>query len=552
MLDFILKLFSADFMPHGMCYLWDPTVLWLNVLSDILIAVSYYAIPFLLFRFARRRGDIPFTGIFVAFGVFILACGTTHLMAALTVWTPVYRLDGLIKLITAMASVITFFMLRPLIPALIALPSPSELARVNSNLAREIEERRVAEDQVRRINEDLESRVAQRTAERHALEHQLVQSQKMEAVGRLAGGIAHDFNNLLTVILGYNDMLRDHLGNDAGGLEYTEEIQQAAQRASSLTGQLLTFSRRQVAVPRVMDLNQVVRQIEKMLRRIIGEDVALELHLSAARPHVHADPTNMDQVIMNLAVNARDAMPHGGRLLIETAEVELTAEDAGSRVDVQPGKYVMLAVSDNGAGMDEATRVRIFEPFFTTKEQGKGTGLGLSIVYGIVKQNGGEILVYSKPAQGSVFKVYLPLVPAEVEPLPASGPPPQPVRATETVLLVEDEDQVRNLAHTMLARAGYRVLEARDPEEALRAAAEYEGHIHLLLTDVVMPRKSGTELAAQLLAARPEIRVLYMSGYTDNNVVNHSILGAGTPFLQKPFTSAGLHSKVREALSPAS
>ena len=313
--EFFQKLFaSKDFMPHGMCYSWDPGVLWLNVVSDSLIAAAYYAIPVLVFYFVTKRRDISFKGVYIAVGIFVLACGTTHLMGAVTVWNPVYRLEGVIKVTTALASIVTFALLVPMMPMLISLPSPGQMARANLSLAREIQERRVAEEEVHRINEELEGRVAKRAAEHRALEDQLLQSQKMEAVGRLAGGVAHDFNNLLTVILGYNEMLRDHVRNDSAALEYADEVLHAAERASALTNQLLAFSRRQVAVPRVVDLNEIVQGIDKMLRRIIGEDVQLETDLSPDIPAVKVDPSQIDQVIMNLAVNSRDAMPDGGKL----------------------------------------------------------------------------------------------------------------------------------------------------------------------------------------------------------------------------------------------
>jgi signal transduction histidine kinase/CheY-like chemotaxis protein len=547
-LEFFHQLLSQEYMPHGMCYFWDPAVLWLHAISDGLIAAAYYAIPFLLFYFVRKRRDVAFQGIFVAFGIFIVACGTTHLMGVVTVWNPVYRLEGVIKAITALASVATFAMLVPRMPSLIALPSPAQMAGANLSLAREIGERRAAEEEVRRINEDLEVRVAQRAAEHSALEDQLLQSQKMEAVGRLAGGVAHDFNNLLTVILGYNEMLRDQVRLDATALEFADEVRRAAERASALTNQLLAFSRRQVAVPRVVDLNEIVRGIDKMLQRIIGEDIQLEARLSPSIPAVKVDPSHIDQVIMNLAVNSRDAMPKGGKLTIETAAVELTGEYADRHIGVPAGHYVMLAVSDTGSGMDAVTRARLFEPFFTTKEKGKGTGLGLSIVYGIVKQNGGEILVYSEPGRGTAFKIYLPAVMAAAEPLLRDGERAIAAPATETILLVEDDPQVRSLTRTMLARIGYRVLEAESADQALQIAAAHEGPLHLLLTDVVMPRMSGTDLARNVLAARPAVRVLYMSGYTDNGVIDQGMLAADTPFIQKPFTSAGLRRKVREVL----
>jgi signal transduction histidine kinase len=557
------------FMPHGMCFQWDPAVLWLNVLSDSLIAAAYYAIPVLLFYFSRRRPDIPFNWIFVAFGAFILACGTTHLLGAVTVWHPIYRLDGVVKAVTALASVATFLLLIPLMPALISLPSPSQLKRINATLATEIEERSAAEAEVRRINEELEQRVASRTADykqaadslqqalqdlrgemrrREDLEQQLLQSQKMEAVGRLAGGVAHDFNNLLTVILGYSEMLRDRVKTDPVALEYADEVRVASERASSLTNQLLAFSRRQVTMPRIVDLNELVGQIDKMLRRIIGEDLRLKTRLDAALPAVSVDPTHIDQVIMNLAVNSRDAMPNGGILTIETARVELTEKYAETHIDLRPGLYAMLTVSDTGSGMDAATRARIFEPFFTTKEKGKGTGLGLSIVYGIVKQNGGEILVYSEPGRGTAFKIYLPAVHAVAPAAPMVPAEIATEPATETILLVEDEDQIRSLTRTILTRQGYRVLEFAAPTAALQYLREQSLAIDLLLTDIVMPQMSGLELAREVKASHMRIKVLFMSGYTDSTVTGLEMVTLDTPFIQKPFTVTALLDKVREAL----
>jgi signal transduction histidine kinase len=548
-LEYFRNLFSTQFMPHGMCYFWDPAVLWLNAVSDLLIAASYYAIPFLLFYFVRKRRDIAFSGIFVAFGVFILACGTAHLMGTITIWHPIYRFEGVIKAITALASAATFAMLVPLMPALIALPSPSQMAKANRSLAHEIEERRAAEEEVRKINEELEDRVVKRTAERQSLEQQLIQSQKMEAVGQLAGGVAHDFNNLLTVILGYAEMLRQHARQDGLAVEYAEEIHLAAHRASDLTNQLLAFSRRQISIPRVVSLNEVVKQVEKMLRRIVSEDIRLETRLAGGIHPVKVDPALIQQVIMNLVVNARDAMPDGGLLTIETAEVELNSEYAGRHIGVEAGRYNMLVVSDTGTGMDDATRARLFEPFFTTKEQGKGTGLGLSIVYGIVKQSGGEILVYSEPGHGTAFKIYLPSVTSTPEPLP--GPVDEgggTVPAVETVLLVEDDHQVRGLTRTILTTRGYRVLDAASPADALKILAEPEWTIDLLITDIVMPGMNGADLALQAAAARPGIRVLFMSGYTEGGVINRGMITPDTPFIQKPFTSAALSRKILEVL----
>ena len=562
MIEFFANILSGiPFMPHGMCFQWDPGVLWLHVISDILTAAAYYAIPLLLFYFSRRRPDVGFNRIFWAFGLFIMACGSTHLLAAITVWHPIYRLDGVVKAITALASAGTLLMMIPLMPTLIALPSPEQLRRVNKTLAAEIDIRRAAEAEVRIVNEELEQRVAARTADykqaledlrsemkrREDLEKQLIQAQKMEAVGRLAGGVAHDFNNLLTVILGYNEMLRDHLKDDPVGTDYVAEVMQASDRAAALTNQLLAFSRRQVSVPRMVDLNDLVRNIDKMLRRIIGEDIRLDLRLDPSTAPVEVDPGHIDQVIMNLAVNSRDAMPAGGQLVIETARVDLTEEYAASHLSPAPGTYALVTVSDTGIGMDSATMARIFEPFFTTKEQGKGTGLGLSIVYGIVKQNGGEILVYSELGRGTVFKIYLPVASGSVQPQPAV--PKEPAQAgSGAILLVEDEDQVRNLTRAMLQRQGYQVFDFGSGAAALEFLQRSSEAVDLLISDIVMPHMSGMELAREATKARPGLRVLLMSGYTETSVSSQGMLAAGTVFIHKPFTAGTLRAKVEEAL----
>jgi PAS domain S-box-containing protein len=385
--------------------------------------------------------------------------------------------------------------------------------------------------------------------QRKQLEEQFRQAQKMEAVGRLAGGIAHDFNNILTVITGYGEMVAERVTGEAGLSEEVQEILVAAEHARVLTSQLLIFSRRHVASHEALDLNAVVAKLERMLRRIIGEDVELVAVPAPALAAVRADAAQIEQVIMNLAVNARDAMPGGGRLTIETANVELDPVYVRGHMGVKEGEYVMLAVSDNGKGIPPDVRTRLFEPFFTTKERGKGTGLGLSTVYGIVKQSGGEILVYSEPGKGTTFKIYLPRV-ADAVPQPA-----QPVtdtaaieRGCETVLLAEDETALRALARDVLRQNGYSVLEASDVPDALRICREHPERIDLLLTDVVMPVMSGRELAERVAGMRPEVKVLYMSGYTDNIVVSHGVTLGSHAFLQKPFTPRALARKVRETL----
>jgi PAS domain S-box-containing protein len=383
------------------------------------------------------------------------------------------------------------------------------------------------------------------------LEVQLLQSQKMEAVGRLAGGIAHDFNNLLTVIIGRAQLVVR--GVEPGHPRYAdiELIQKSANRASALTRQLLAFSRKQVLQPKVLSLNQVVGDLEAMVRRLIREDIELITALDADLGQVKVDPHQMEQVVVNLVVNAVDAMPQGGRLIIETANTELTGAYAMRHVGMEPGAYVMLAVSDNGQGMNADTRARIFEPFFTTKEQGKGTGLGLSTVHGVINQSGGHILVYSEPGQGTTFKIYLPRVDA---PKRAARRPIASIevrRGAETLLLVEDEEDVRALARDVLVESGYTVLEAATAEDAVRICEEHASPISLLLSDVVMPKVSGPQLAQRLVDLRPELHVLYMSGYTDDAIVHHGVLEPGTAFIEKPFTPEGLSEKVRDVLDAA-
>jgi nitrogen-specific signal transduction histidine kinase len=384
--------------------------------------------------------------------------------------------------------------------------------------------------------------------ERRSLEQQLRQSQKMEAVGRLAGGVAHDFNNLLTVIKGYSELMLEQTAPGGPLRAEAEEVKKAADRAASLTRQLLAFSRQQVLAPRILDLNAAVGNIEQMLRRLLGEDIELSTVLGEKLGQVKADPGQVEQVIMNLAVNSRDAMSRGGKLTIETANVALDESYMREHGGVKSGRYVMLAVSDTGTGMDEETRSRIFEPFFTTKEMGKGTGLGLSTVYGIVKQSEGYIWVYSEAGQGTTFKVYLPRVDESADESQKMAALGSGDRGTETILLVEDEDGVRALVKQVLSRQGYTVIETRHGREALQECERHSGPIPLLLTDVVLPQMSGRELAERLKALRPDIKVLYMSGYTDDAILRHGVIDQETAFLQKPFTTSVLARKVREVL----
>jgi two-component system cell cycle sensor histidine kinase/response regulator CckA len=387
--------------------------------------------------------------------------------------------------------------------------------------------------------------------DRKQLEEQLRQSQKLESIGQLAGGVAHDFNNLLTVITGYTDICLSRLADNDPLRRNLEQIKRAAERASSLTRQLLAFSRKQILQPKIVDLTMTVTNLDKMLQRLIGEDVELVTILDPKLGNIKADPGQIEQVLMNLAVNARDAMSTGGKLTIETKNVYLDEAYARRHVGATAGPHVMLAVSDTGHGMDAETQARIFEPFFTTKEQGKGTGLGLAMVYGIVRQSGGNIWVYSEPKHGTTFKVYLPMVEEKGEVRDEGANVRKPERGTETILLVEDEDAVRLLLLDILESEGYTVLAASNGQEALDTCGKYAGSIHLLMTDVVMPGMSGRQLVERMSEKCGNAKVLYMSGYTDNAIVHHGVLDPGLAFLQKPFTPIAAAHKVREVLDSA-
>ena len=385
-------------------------------------------------------------------------------------------------------------------------------------------------------------------SQRKQLEEQLVHAQKMEAVGRLAGGVAHDFNNMLTVISGYTRMILEELSPLDPLHEYAEEIGKAAERAGAITNQLLAFSRRQVVQPRVVNVNTILAQTEKMLRRLLGEDIQLTLSLADGLGNIQADPNQIEQAVVNLAVNSRHAMPTGGHIAIETGNIRLDEDYIKTHLGVTPGDFVMISVTDTGHGMDAATRQRIFEPFFTTKQRGKGTGLGLASVYGMVKQSGGDIWVYSEPGKGTTFKLYFPKVADAVSEANLDPSREAERQGNETVLVVEDEKPVRDLTVRMLQQLGYSVLSAASGEEALDISHSFGSKIALLLTDVVMPQMSGRQVADALLAARPDLKVLYLSGYTGHTVIHHGVDG-DLNFLPKPFTREALSKKLDEVLS---
>jgi len=393
------------------------------------------------------------------------------------------------------------------------------------------------------LQEQLASRV-------DVLENALSEAQKMEAVGRLAGGVAHDFNNLLMVVSGAADLLERDRHLPPQPREFVHMIRDAADRGASLTRQLLAFSRKQVLQPKIVNLNTVVGDADKLLRRLIGEDIELCTRLCPDLGVIKADPGQMEQVIMNLVVNARDAMPAGGKIIIETKPAEVSEAEAASLLSFRPGRYVLLLVSDNGCGMDAETKLHLFEPFFTTKDPGKGTGLGLATVYGIIRQSGGFIQVDSKPGEGATFRIYLPENRERKLPAAQSAPAADKTSQGETILLVEDDEQVRKMVRLALESGRYKVLEARDGQEALHLHENCREPIHLLLTDVIMPHLSGNQVAERLTRARPDLKVVFMSGYTDDSALHDQVVRSGQPFLQKPFSPVTLQKKLREVLQP--
>jgi len=423
----------------------------------------------------------------------------------------------------------------------------TKAARMEAEVYRRAQELQQANQQIRELNEDLERRVRERTAELHRAEEKLLHSQKMEAVGRLTGGIAHDFNNLLAVIISYSNLVLEGTEDPRTHRQDVEQIKEAGERAATLTRQLLAFSRQQVTQPKPLDLNAIVRNMDMLMRRLIGETIDLRTRLDPHLGPVCADPSQLDQVIANLVVNARDAMPDGGTLTIETKSIFLDETYEHGQIGVAPGRYVMLAVSDTGVGMSADTKARIFEPFFTTKERGRGTGLGLATVYGIVKQANGHIWVYSELGQGTVFKIYLPEVPGDGVPQASQEALESVETAQETILLVEDDVLVREATRAVLRRKGYHIIEARNGSDALRVSQRHDGPIDVLLTDLIMPGMNGRDLAAALAPSRPDMKVIFMSGYTDHTF-SENVLDPETDFIQKPFAPDALLRKVREVL----
>jgi signal transduction histidine kinase/CheY-like chemotaxis protein len=528
--------------PHGFCLLWEPGLIWLHAASDALIGLAYFSIPLALVYFVRRRKDLAFGWVFWLFAGFIVACGTTHFMAILTLWQPAYWLDGMIKFMTALISVATAILLWPLIPRALALPSPAALRLVNQELALQIAERDLAEQALR------------------ASEARVRQMQKMETIGQLSGGIAHDFNNLLTVMLGGLDTIGQQLprlpqGPETSRIDRSQKMAlKAVERAALLTQRLLAFSRRQPLEPRLIDANKLISEMAELFQRTLGETVALETVMAAGLWSISADPHELENSLLNLAVNARDAMPNGGKLTIETGNTYLDEAYVRQQVETLPaGQYVMIAVTDTGIGMDQATLERAFEPFFTTKEVGKGTGLGLSQVYGFIRQSSGLVRIYSEVGKGTTVKLYLPRRIGDAGRLDSAlqrRPTPAPGRG-EVIMVVEDNDDLRAYGTAAIAEMGYVVIAARTGPEALRLLNTAK-IVDLLFTDVVLPDgMNGRELADEARRRRPGLKVLFTTGYTRNAIVHNCELDAGVNLIGKPFTALDLSAKLREVLDGA-
>ena len=527
-----LKLFfdTTMFSPHGICLLWEPELLIIHVVSDAIIALSYFSIPFALAYFVFKRRDVEFGWMFWAFAIFIMACGFTHVFSIYTLWVPAYGLEGLVKAVTAIASVTTAVLLWPLVPKLLSVPSPGQLRLVHSMLEAEARQRRDAE----------------------AL---LSHAQKLEAIGQLTGGVAHDFNNLLTVISGnleiaqralakWNEGSRERIGRAI------ENAYNGAQRAANLTNRLLAFARKQPFDPKVVNPNQLISGMSDFFRRTLGETIELEIFGAQGLWNTETDPSQLEAALLNLVVNARDAMPNGGKLRIETNNSFIDEQYAKQYADIVSGSYVLISVTDNGVGMDQTIIARAFEPFFSTKETGQGTGLGLSQVYGFAKQSGGFAAIDSKLGQGTSVKIYLPRTSlASTTQIAAPDKANANMGAGETILVVEDDEQVRRYVVETLLELNYQVIEARDTAEASDVFKRFGRTIDLLLTDVVLPGKNGRILSEELVRLNPDLKVLFMTGYSRDAIVHHGRLDAGIFLLQKPITQRDLAKKVRSLLS---
>jgi len=530
----------STLVPHGACLLWKPELIWLNAISDALVTSAFFTTAFVLAFFAWRRGRdmmFAFRGGFWVLAIFFTVCGVTRLQSILTLWVPAYGIEGLTKGLLALISVGITGGLLLLLPRIMVMSTRVQLQQAYAALEEEVRLRRSAEAMVQRFQEI------------EATESQVRQAQKMEAIGQLTGGVAHDFNNILTVITGTIEILSEAVKDRPHLAQITNLIGAAAARGADLTKHLLAFSRRQPLQPRNVDVNAVVVDAARLLRPTLGEQIEIESMLAHDSAPALIDPSQLTNAILNLALNARDAMPNGGKLTLETKNVVLDENYAAMSSEVNPGNYVMIAVSDSGKGIPTSLLDKVFEPFYTTKDVGKGSGLGLSMVYGFVKQSNGHIRIYSEEGHGTTVKLYLPQAAGVADALPAEAGISEFVRGDESILIVEDDALVREYVVTQISRLGYDTLAANNAAEAL-AIINGPERIDLLFTDVIMPGgMNGRQLAIEAQTRRPGLKLLYTSGYTENAIVHHGRLDAGVLLLPKPYLSSDLARMIRTALA---
>ncbi len=532
----------STLVPHGACLLWKPELIWLNAISDAMVAGALFTTAFVLAFFAwRRRSDLMlmFRRVFWAIAIFVAVCGVTRLLSILTLWVPAYGIEGLTKGLLALISIgITAGMLL-LLPRLLVMSTRIQLQQAYAALEEEVRLRRSAEAMVQRFQEI------------EATESQVRQAQKMEAIGQLTGGVAHDFNNILTVITGTIEIIAEAVKDRPHLTQITNMMGAAAARGADLTKHLLAFSRRQPLQPRSVDVNTVVVDAARLLRPTLGEQIEIESMLAHDSAPALIDPSQLSTAILNLALNARDAMPNGGKLTLETRNAVLDENYAAMSSEVNPGNYVMIAVSDSGMGIPASLLEKVFEPFYTTKDVGKGSGLGLSMVYGFVKQSNGHIRIYSEEGHGTTVKLYLPQAAGVADALPTEAGISEFVGGDESILIVEDDALVREYVVTQISRLGYDTLAANNAAEAL-AIINGPERIDLLFTDVIMPGgMNGRQLAIEAQTRRPGLKFLYTSGYTENAIVHHGRLDAGVLLLPKPYLSSDLARMIRTALAGA-
>jgi signal transduction histidine kinase/CheY-like chemotaxis protein len=527
---------SSTLSPHGICLLWEPELIWLHVLSDAVIAASYFSIPFALAIIVSKRRDFQFGWVAWAFATFILACGLTHIFSIYTLWVPIYGIEGIVKAITAAASIVTAVMLWPLIPKVLAIPSAEQLHEAHVALEEEGKQRRASET------------LLQRFQEMEATETQIRQAQKMEAIGQLTGGIAHDFNNILTVITGTIEILGEGVADRPDLTEIAKLIADAAARGAGLTRHLLAFARKQPLQPIDVDVNQLMLDTIELLRPTIGGLVRIDFVPGRQVSAALVDPNQLTTAVLNLALNARDAMPHGGDLTIKTGNIALSGDDVKTFDGLAPGEYVTISLSDTGHGIAGPDLHKVFDPFFTTKEVGKGTGLGLSMVYGFVKQSGGHIAIESEKGRGTTVWIYLPKAEGAMVPVADQRISESPKGGHGKILVVEDDSLVRAYVVAQIQSLGYTTLSASDAQEALSVLRSSDP-VDLLFTDVIMPGSmNGRELSIEALKLRPTLKVLYTSGYTENAIGEDGRLDPDVLLLAKPYSRADLARMIRLAM----